>query len=225
MTDPARLHSPAAERNRGPILSELQRLLPPHGLALEIASGTGQHAAHFAAGLPGWEWLPTDADARSLDSIAAWCAGLPNVRPALQVDVLSLPWPGVPVPVDAVFCANMLHVSPWESCAALLCGSADRLAPHGVLLLYGPYFVSGEVAAPGNLAFDADLRRRDPAWGVRHLTDVQAQADAVGLQLRERIRMPANNLLLVFARGAAQAATAAPVPSAAASAPASGPKA
>jgi len=224
MTDTAPLHSPAAERNRGPILIELQRLLPPHGLALEIAAGTGQHAAHFAAGLPGWEWLPTDADARCLESIAAWCAGLPNVRPARRVDVLSRPWPGVPAQVDAVYCANMLHISPRQAGAALLEESAARLAPHGLLLLYGPYFVAGEPAAPGNLAFDADLRRRDPAWGVRQLADVQALADAAGLALRARIAMPANNLLLVFAR-AAQAATAVPAPSAAASAPASGPNA
>jgi hypothetical protein len=225
MTDAARLHSPAAERNRGPILTELRRLLPPHGLAVEIASGTGQHAAHFAAGLPGWSWQPTDADARALESIAAWCAGLPNVRPAQRVDVLSEPWPGVPAQVDAVFCANMLHISPWPTCTALLQGSAARLVPRGLLLLYGPYFVGGEPAAPGNLAFDADLRRRDPAWGVRRLDDVQALAAAAGLRLRERIAMPANNLLLVFERGADQAGTAASASSAVASASASGPNA
>lgn len=200
MDESARLHSPAAERNRGPILAELQRLLPQRGLLLEIAGGTGQHAAHCAAALPGWRWLPTDGDPRALASIAAWCAGAPNVLPPQQLDVGAADWPAVPAPVDAVYCANLLHIAPWPVCAALMQGAARHLAPHGLLLLYGPYLVDGEPTAPGNLAFDADLRGRDPAWGLRRLADVQQQAGAAGLRLRERVAMPANNLMLVFER-------------------------
>jgi SAM-dependent methyltransferase len=200
MDNDARRQSPAAERNRGPILAELQRLLPMYGLALEIASGTGQHAAHFANNLPGWRWLPSDGDARALASIAAWCEGVPNALPPLQLDVLAEAWPGVPVPVDAVFCANLLHISPWTTCAALMKGAARHLSPDGLLLLYGPYLVDGEATAPSNLAFDADLRSRDARWGLRRLSDVSAQAEAAGLRLRERIAMPANNLLLAWAR-------------------------
>lgn len=200
MADAARAHSPAAERNRGPILAELQRVLPARGLMLEIASGTGQHAAHFAAGLPGWTWLPTDGEARSLASIAAWCDGLANVLPAQVLDVLAPSWPAAPPQVDAIYCANMLHIAPWPCCAALMQGAARHLAPGGLLVLYGPYLVDGEPAAPGNLAFDADLRRRNPAWGVRRLADVLQQAEIAGLPLRERIAMPANNLLLVLSR-------------------------
>lgn len=202
MAHDARLHSPAAERNRGPILAVLQRLLPPHGLMLEIASGSGQHAAHFAAGLPGWQWQPSDPDARARDSIAAWCASLASVRPPLALDVQADPWAGVPARVDAVFCANLIHIAPWATCGALMRGAARHLAPHGLLITYGPYLEDGVPAAPGNRAFDADLRARDPAWGLRRVADVAREAQAAGLGLRERIPMPANNLLLVWARGA-----------------------
>ena len=200
MDTDARQHSPAAERNRAPILAELLRLLPAQGLALEIASGTGQHAAHFAAALPGWQWQPSDGDARSLASIAAWCEGLANVRPPLPLDVLAPHWPGVPATVDAIFCANMIHISPWATTPALMQGAARHLAATGVLILYGPYLVDGEPTAASNLAFDADLRARNPDWGLRRLADVGQQAAASGLQLRERVAMPANNILLVFAR-------------------------
>ncbi|MES2959992.1 MAG: DUF938 domain-containing protein [Pseudomonadota bacterium] len=194
----ARRHSPAAERNRGAILAELLRLLPARGTTLEIASGTGQHAAHFAAALPAWRWQPSDGDARSLASIKAWCAQLPNVLPPLHLDVLAEAWPGVATSVDAIFCANLLHISPWASCAALMRGAQRHLAPSGLLLLYGPYIVDHEATAPSNLAFDDDLRGRNPAWGLRRLTDVVEQALSVGISLRERLAMPANNLLLVF---------------------------
>ncbi|MDR3452725.1 MAG: DUF938 domain-containing protein [Rhodoferax sp.] len=200
-----RQHSPAAERNRQPILEVLQRLLPKRGTALEIASGTGQHVAHFASSLPGWTWQPSDPEPGALASIAAWCvqdgAGtpLPNVRPPVRLDVMAPSWPGIDV-ADAIFCANMLHIAPWATCAALMRGAARHLAPHGVLLTYGPYWVDGVAAAPSNLAFDQSLRARNPAWGIRHLTDVAHEAAQAGLRLREQIAMPANNLLLVFTR-------------------------
>ena len=200
MTDDPRRHSPAAERNREPILTELRRLLPAQGVALEIASGSGQHAAHFAAALPGWRWQPSDGDPRALASIDAWCSGLPNVAPALLLDVLAPSWPGAPSAVDLMLCANLLHIAPWDTCEALMRGAARHLAAHGRLLTYGPYVEDSVVTAPGNQAFDADLRARNPAWGLRRLTDVALQARAQGLQLQERVAMPANNLLLVWAR-------------------------
>jgi hypothetical protein len=196
----ARRHSPAAERNRGPIGVELQRLLPPQGLLLEIASGTGQHAAHCSAGLPGWQWQPSDFEAAALPSIAAWCAGLDRVRPPVVLDVLAPQWPGVPERVDAIFCANLIHISPWATTPALMQGAARHLAPAGLLVTYGPYLEDELTTAPGNVAFDADLKARNPAWGLRRVADVVAQARAAGFALRERIAMPANNLLLVFAR-------------------------
>ena len=200
MNSDARRHSPAAERNREPILAALQRLLPREGLALEIASGTGQHAAHFAGALPGWRWLPSDGDARSMASIGAWCEGLANVLPPIHLDVMQPAWASVPAQVDAIYCANLLHISPWACCAALMQGASRHLAARGSLLLYGPYVVDGAATAPSNLAFDADLRARDPAWGLRRLADVTREAAAVGLVLRERVAMPANNVLLVFKR-------------------------
>ena len=198
-----RLHSPAAERNRGPIATELLRLLPPQGTALEIASGTGQHASHFAAVLPGWHWQPSEADVALRDSIRVWCDSLANVAPPIAIDVLALQdggWPGVPAQVDAIFCANLIHISPWATCGALMQGAARHLAPAGLLVLYGPYLVDGEPTAAGNLAFDADLRARNPAWGLRRLAAVLAEAERSGLRLRERVRMPANNLLLALER-------------------------
>lgn len=200
MTDDPRRHSPAAERNAAPILAELQRLLPPRGLLLEVASGTGQHAAHCSAGLPGWQWQPSEADADALPSIGAWCQGLPRVLPPLQLDVLQPQWPGVPAQVDAIYCANLIHIAPWACCTALMQGAARHLAPQGLLLTYGPYLEDAVPTAPGNRAFDADLRARNPAWGLRRREDVQAEAARAGLRLRERVAMPANNLLLVWAR-------------------------
>ena len=200
MSPDPRQHSSAAERNRVPILIELLRLLPAQGTMLEIAAGTGQHAAHFTAALPGWRWQPSDGDARSMASIGAWCEGIANVPPPLHLDVLATPWPGVPAKIDAMFCANLLHISPWATTPALMQGAARHLSLRGLLLLYGPYIVDGETTAPSNEAFDADLRARNPAWGLRTLAAVAQEAEAVGLHFRERVAMPASNLLLVFAR-------------------------
>ena len=195
-----RRHSPAAERNGPPILAALQRLLPATGVLLEIASGTGQHAALLSEGLPGWQWQPSDFDAAALPSIAAWCAGLDRVRRPIVLDVLDAAWPGVPAQVDAIYCANMIHIAPWECTTGLMRGAARHLAPDGVLITYGPYLLDDEPTAPSNQAFDADLRRRDPAWGIRRLEEVAGQAATVGLRLRERLDMPANNKLLAWAR-------------------------
>jgi hypothetical protein len=193
-------HSPAAERNLPPILAVLQRVLPSHGRALEIASGTGQHVAGFALALPGWTWQPSDAQDDAFGSIAYWCAqaGVANALLPLRLDVLA-PWPLVDT-VDAIYCANMLHIAPWATCAALMQGAALHLAADGVLITYGPYLERGVPTSPGNLGFDADLRQRDAAWGIRQMDDVVQQAALVGLALRERVAMPANNLLLVFGR-------------------------
>lgn len=200
MPTDARRHSPAAERNGPPILAELQRVLPPSGLLLEIASGSGQHASFFSEGLPGWQWQPSDFNADLLPSIAAWCEGLPRVRPPVQLDVTAAHWPGVPDVVDAIYCANMIHASPWVTTPGLMQGAGRHLAPHGLLITYGPYIEDDVPTAPSNLAFDADLRGRGAGWGIRRLADVAAEAAAAGLALRERIAMPANNLLLVWAR-------------------------
>jgi hypothetical protein len=202
MNEEARRHSPAAERNRAPILAELQRLLPPRGVLLEIASGTGQHAASCSAGLPGWRWLPTDVDAASLASIGAWCAGLDRVAAPIRLDVLQPHWAEVPEQVDAIYCANLLHVAPWACCAALMHGAARHLSARGVLITYGPYLEDGVPTSSGNLAFDADLRARDPAWGLRRREHVEREAARAGLVLRERVAMPANNLLLAWCRHA-----------------------
>jgi hypothetical protein len=197
--DPTRRHSPAAERNSSALLAQLQRTLPAGGLMLEIASGTGQHAAAFSAGLPGWTWQPTDLDPGALVSVAAWCAGLSRVRAPLRLDVTQVPWPAdVPAPVDAIFCANLIHIAPWPCTQGLLRGAAQHLAPQGQLLTYGPYLEDDVPTAPSNLAFDADLRARCADWGIRRLADVAAEAKVHGLVLKERVPMPANNLLLAW---------------------------
>jgi SAM-dependent methyltransferase len=197
--------SPAAERNQGAILDVLTRLLPAQAAVLEIASGTGQHAAHFATAQPLWQWQPTDGDPQSLPAIAARCAARTNVRSPLMLDVLATPWPQPPgrfdLPAfDALYCANMLHISPWATCVALLLGAARHLRVGGLLVLYGPFVVDGVATAPGNLAFDADLRARNPQWGLRRLADVVDQAQACGLVFEQCFEMPANNMTVTLRR-------------------------
>lgn len=199
-------HSAATERNGPPILDALRQVLPGQGVALEVASGTGQHVALFARHLPGWTWQPSDATPHGFASINAWCAedSAGKVRAPVLLDVLAPIWPAggdaFDMPFDAIFCANMLHIAPWDTCAGLMRGAARHLAPEGHLLTYGPYLERGVVTAPGNLAFDQNLRARNPAWGIRALEDVAHQAELAGLQLQRRLPMPANNLLLVFRR-------------------------
>ncbi len=192
--------SPAADRNKAPILEVLGQVLPDDATVLEIASGTGQHAAHFAAAHPRWTWLTTDAEPGALESIAARTAGQANVREPLHLDVLAEPWQHVPAGLDAVYCANMIHIAPWATCPALMRGAAAHLSPDGVLLLYGPYVVDGEPLAPGNASFDADLRTRNPAWGLRRLSQVTDAASRAGLAFEQRWELPANNLMLAFRR-------------------------
>lgn len=198
MTDDPRRVAPAAARNRDPILAVLRRVLPPSGLVLEVASGTGEHAAHFAAALPALRFEPSDPDPASRASIDAWCAGLPNVRPALALDAAAAKWPLDHA--DAVLCINMVHISPWAATLGLLRGAARLLPPGGPLVLYGPYRRAGVPTAPSNDAFDADLRARNPAWGLRQLEEVAAEAAAAGFGLPEIVEMPANNLTVIFRR-------------------------
>lgn len=199
--------SPAAERNKQPILEVLQRVLPARGTALEIASGNGQHVAWFGAAMRGWIWQPSDAEPQALPAIAARSteAGLSNVRAPVLLDAMGPRWPSTgpafTEAFDAIYCANMLHIAPWPACAALMSGAARHLALDGVLVTYGPYLEESVPTAPGNLAFDASLRERDSRWGIRRVADVTAEAHKAGLQLRGRYQMPANNLLLLFGRG------------------------
>lgn len=194
--------SPAADRNKAPILEVLEAWLPTNASVLEIASGTGQHAAHFGSARPAWTWQPTDADAQALAPIAARVAGLANVRPPLLLDVCAQPWPPALDRFDAVYGANLLHISAWATCAALMQGAARHLVPGGVLVLYGPFIVEGEPLAPSNAAFDADLRARNPAWGLRRLSPVVEAAQRVGLSFESRRDLAANNLLLGFRKAA-----------------------
>lgn len=194
------LTAPAVARNRDPILAVLQRVLPIRGTVLEIASGTGEHAVHFAAGLSHLTWQPTDPNAEALQSIAAHraSANLPNLLPPLELDASTSRWPLDRA--DAVVCINMIHIAPWAAAEGLMAGAGRVLAPGGVLYLYGPFKENGGHTAPSNAAFDASLRAQDPQWGVRDLDDVSALARRHGLDLVERVAMPANNLSVVFRR-------------------------
>lgn len=198
-TDPRR-KAPATERNRDPILAVLRRLLEFPGLVLEVASGTGQHGAHFSAALPHLEWQPSDFDTDSLPSIEAWAADArergANIHSPLHLDASAPAWPVDRA--DVIFNANMIHISPWEVGLGLIAGAARILSPRGLLVLYGPYKIGGEHTAESNAAFDASLRGRDPRWGVRDLETVQEAAREAGLAFVERVEMPANNQILVF---------------------------
>jgi hypothetical protein len=177
----------------------LKTCLPARGLVLEIAAGSGEHAVAGAAAFPALTWRPTDPDAEALASVAAWRghAGLENLLPPLRLDAADPG--GWPVDrADAMVNINMIHISPWAATQGLMAGAGRVLASGGVLFLYGPYIEAGVETAPSNLAFDADLKRRNPAWGLRRLEDVTALAAGHGLVLRERVAMPANNLAVVF---------------------------
>jgi SAM-dependent methyltransferase len=193
---PGRLHAAAAERNREPILEVLRRVLPPAGLVLEVASGTGQHVAFFARALPALRWQPSDPSRAHRRSIDAWAAGADNVAAAVALDVEAEPWPVSRV--DAILNINMIHIAPWSAAAALFRGAARVLAPGGVVFLYGPFTRDGQHTAESNRRFDERLRGEDPRWGVRDLGDVEAVATSAGFPPPEIIPMPANNLSVVF---------------------------
>lgn len=196
----ARRSAPAALRNREPIAEVLADWLPPTGFVLEIASGTGEHACFFAERFPQLIWQPSDVDAHALQSIAAYVAeaGLPNLRPPLVIDAAAGGWPVEQA--DAVLSINMVHISPWASALGLIACAAQVLGPGRPLILYGPWLKNDISTAASNLAFDADLRRRDPAWGLRRVEDFAAAAEPGGFTLEETRTMPANNLMLLLRR-------------------------
>jgi SAM-dependent methyltransferase len=198
-TPPGAQTSPSTARNRQPILDVLRPRLAEGARVLEVASGAGEHAIFLAEALPHVRWQPSDRAPEALASIAAWraAAGLANLAASLRLDAAeAFSWPEGPV--DAVVCINMVHISPWAATEGLLAGAGRVLAPGGRLLLYGPYLEAGVPTAPSNLAFDANLRNRDPAWGLRDLAQITALAAAHRLRRMERISMPANNLMVMF---------------------------
>jgi hypothetical protein len=195
------VESPAAERNKEPIAEVLGAVLPSTGLILEIASGTGQHAEHFARAFPHLVWQPSEADDEIYSVLAARvsAAGLPNLEAPLVFDVHE---PRAPLErAAAVVCSNMIHIAPWSACEALLRHASALLDADAPLVLYGPFMRDGVHTAPSNAAFDASLRARNAAWGVRDLTDVDALARLHGFALQVTIAMPANNLSVVWRRG------------------------
>jgi SAM-dependent methyltransferase len=201
--DDRRRFAPATSRNRDAILEVLTGLVPAGAHVLEIASGTGEHATFLAERLPVASWQPTDPDPESRASIDTWTThlGAALVLPALALDV-TRPWPTRPTTsaADVIVCINMIHIAPWSACLALLDGAATSLTPTGALYLYGPYRRAGAHTAPSNAAFDASLRARDPAWGIRDLETVTAEAAARSLHLESVVEMPANNLSVIFRR-------------------------
>jgi SAM-dependent methyltransferase len=194
--------SPAADRNKGPILWVLESVLPAEGRVLEIASGTGQHVCFFAGARPNVRWQPTEVESAACDALAARIAelGLGNVEPPVALDVHMEPWP-VAASFDAVVCINMIHIAPWSATEALCRGAARHLRANGHLILYGPYRQNG-TAVESNLEFHASLRRRNPEWGLRALEDVTRVATDHGFVRSRVVPMPANNLVVIFTKSA-----------------------
>lgn len=207
-----RQYAPATQRNRVPILQVLSDWLPPSGTILEISSGSGEHAVYFAQQRPDWEWLPSDINPIALASINAWRAatGVTNLLPSLQLDVEAQVWPveappdpGVqhqkhPWSIQAMVNINMIHISPWSACLGLFAGAGRILPPGGILYLYGPFQQKDVPTAPSNVAFDAQLRSRNPAWGIRNLETVITAAQAQGFNCIKTLPMPANNLSVIL---------------------------
>ena len=196
--DDARRSAPAVQRNREPIAEVLGEWLPPSGLVLAVASGSGEHVLWFSERFPALEWQPSDAHPDALASIAAWRerSGLPNVREPIPIDASALDWPIQSA--DAVLNINMAHISPWDASLGLIEGAANVLPEGGSLILYGPWLKDDIDTAPSNLAFDADLKARDRRWGLRRVEDFAAAAAAKGFDFVESRQMPANNLMLLF---------------------------
>ena len=196
----ARRSAPAALRNREPIAKVLEEWLPATGLVLEIASGSGEHAVHFADRFPNLDWQPSDIHPDALASIAAWReeAALPNLKPALPIDAAAANWPIDRA--DAVLSINMVHISPWSSALGLLAGAKRLLSPDAPLIMYGPWLKDDIPTVESNLAFDADLKRRDPQWGLRRVEDFSHAAAVRGFELAATRPMPANNLMLLYRR-------------------------
>ena len=198
-----RLYSPSTRRNREPIAAVLRRCLPATGAVLEIASGTGEHVAWFAAQFPGVVFQPSDPGPTQRASIAAWIAatGRENIRPPLALDVTSPDWAknaDIPAPLAAILCINMIHISPWAATLGLMRGAGQLLADGGVLYLYDAYKRAGRHTAPSNAAFDESLRAQNPDWGVRDLEAVVAAAEVRGFALLEIVEMPANNFSVIL---------------------------
>ena len=196
-----RRSAPHVARNAEPIAAVLRTVLPAHGLVLEIASGTGEHAVHFARAFPGLIWQPSDPDPAAVRSIEGWRseAALPNLLPPLELDASAEDWPVERV--DAILCINMVHISPWPATEGLMRGAAGRLDSGALLYLYGAYVQAGVPTAPSNLAFDASLRARNPEWGLRELDTVVDLARNHGFALDAVVPMPANNLSVILRKG------------------------
>lgn len=196
----ARRHAPATLRNRDVIAQVLRKILPESGVVLEIASGSGEHVVHFAAAFPHLQWQPSDCEQSALRSIAAWTAesGVANVLPPVSIDVEQEAWPARCA--DAILCINMVHISPWSATLALLRHAAALLPAGAPLYLYGPFVRHDVMTAESNVAFDASLKARNSAWGLRDVADIDGAAAACGFVRVELIEMPANNLSLVYRR-------------------------
>ena len=194
-------HAPATERNREPIGDILQSRLPSEGTILEIASGTGQHAIYMAERFSHITWQPSETSPDNIASIKAWAleVNLPNLNTPLELDVNKTPWPINSA--DAIFCANMIHISPWHSCICLLEGAAKVLTPGAKLFLYGPFLVDGQPTSESNKEFDLSLRSRNTQWGLRDVNHVRLEAEKNGFSMQEMLPMPANNFTVTFKFG------------------------
>lgn len=208
-----RCYAPATDRNREPILAVLKSILPPEGTVLEIASGTGQHAAFFAPHLTPRHWLPSDPNPAARDSISSWQAdaAIANLYDPLNIDVTQPDWSDDIVqrqnravqailPITAIVNINMIHISPWAACEGLFAGANKLLSPGQPLYLYGPFKLNDRHTAPSNEAFDQSLRSQNPDWGVRNLDTVAELAQKNQFRLSETVTMPANNLSVIFIR-------------------------
>lgn len=208
MNDP-RKYSAAAARNRDAILSVLKMKLPATGTILEVASGSGEHIVYFAKHCPDLTFQPSDPSPEALASIAAWVseASVPNVKQPVALDVSQYEWQARLIEeqsgasIDGLYCSNMIHIAPWEACTGLITGAGKLLQTGSPLIFYGPFFQNGTEAAPGNVAFDQDLRLRNSLWGIRHLDAIADVANDAGFLAPEITEMPSNNLCVTFRRG------------------------
>mmetsp|Transcript_25362 Transcript_25362/g.30058 ORF Transcript_25362/g.30058 Transcript_25362/m.30058 type:complete len:209 (+) Transcript_25362:111-737(+) len=204
MSSSLRLVSPSSERNKAPILAVLSRILSlpnENSRFLEVASGTGQHIAHFCQPFPHIQFSPSDLTSEKFSSISAWCQGFENVDPPQVIDCASPnDWKITDNSIQTVYAANLCHISPYSATVGLFGGASKVLTQTGHLLIYGPFTLGGKHNSEGNVEFDRSLQSQNPDWGYRDIDDLMRLGDGVGLELEERVEMPANNWLLIFSR-------------------------
>ncbi len=203
-SDGGKLHAPSAARNAPDLSATIKRIAPSKGRALELASGTGQHIVAFAAAMPGLCWQPSEVDGARLRSITTYMreSGLSNIEAPIGLDATRSGWSSSVGPSELICLSNLLHLISDQEAGVLISEAAKALTAGGKLVLYGPFKRAGKLISEGDVKFDSDLRANDPHTGYKDDVGIKLIAVRAALMVEHAFEMPANNLCLVFRKGA-----------------------